>query len=60
MNYLLALTANLAGMLLIYSLMADALLRLSWRRRGMIAVLAAIVIAGQFWIVPALNCPSFH
>jgi ABC-type glycerol-3-phosphate transport system permease component len=54
MNYLLALTVNLAGMFLIYSLMADALLRLSWHRRGMIPVLAAIIIAGQFWIVPAL------
>lgn len=54
MNYLLALTVNFAGMLLIYSLLADALLRLRWRRHGMIAVLATIVIAGQFWIVPAL------
>jgi multiple sugar transport system permease protein len=54
MTYLIALTVNLAGMLVIYSLMAFALVRLSWHRRGMIAVLAAIVIAGQFWIVPAL------
>ena len=54
MNYLLALTVNLAGMLLIYSLMADALLLLRWHRNGMVAVLATIVIAGQFWIVPAL------
>lgn len=54
MNCLIALTANLAGMLLIYSLLAFALVRLSWHRRGMIAVLAAIVIAGQFWILPAL------
>jgi len=54
MNYLLALTVNLAGMLLIYSLMANALLRLRWHRHGTIAVLATIVIAGQFWIVPAL------
>jgi multiple sugar transport system permease protein len=54
MNYLLALTVNVAGMLLIYSLMADALLRLRWHRHGMIAVLAIIIITGQFWIVPAL------
>jgi multiple sugar transport system permease protein len=54
MNYLLALTVNFAGMLVIYSLMADALLRLSWRRHGTIPVLLAIIIAGQFWIVPAL------
>jgi len=54
MNCLIALTVNLAGMLLIYSLMAFALVRLSWHRRGMIGVLMAIVIAGQFWIVPTL------
>ena len=54
MNYLLALTVNLAGMLLIYSLMADALLRLTWHRHGMIPALTTIIIAGQFWIVPAL------
>ena len=35
-------------MLVIYSLMAFALVRLSWHRRGMIAVLVTIIIAGQF------------
>ncbi len=54
MNFLLPLTANLVGMLVIYSLLAFALARLSWHRRGMVAVLAAIVVAGQFWIVPTL------
>lgn len=54
MNCLIALSVNLAGMLLIYSMMAFALVRLSWHRRGMIVVLVAIVIAGQFWIVPTL------
>jgi ABC-type glycerol-3-phosphate transport system permease component len=54
MNYLPALTVNVAGMILIYSLMAEALLRLRWHRHGLIAVVATIVIAGQFWIVPAL------
>lgn len=54
MNFLIALSVNVAGMLLIYSLLAYALARLSWRRRGMVAVLAAIVVAGQFWIVPTL------
>jgi multiple sugar transport system permease protein len=58
MNFLIALSVNLAGMLLIYSLLAYALARLSWRRRGMAAVLAAIVVAGQFWIVPTLLVPS--
>jgi multiple sugar transport system permease protein len=54
MNCLIALVVNLAGTLLIYSLLAFALVRLSWHRRGMIAVLVPIVIAGQFWIVPTL------
>jgi multiple sugar transport system permease protein len=54
MNFLIALSVNLAGMLLIYSLLAYALARFSWHRRGMVAVLAAIVVAGQFWIVPTL------
>jgi multiple sugar transport system permease protein len=54
MNFLIALSVNLAGMLLIYSLLAYALARLSWHRRGIVAVLAAIVVAGQFWIVPTL------
>jgi ABC-type glycerol-3-phosphate transport system permease component len=54
MNFLIALTVNLAGMSVIYSLMAFAFAQLRWRRRGRIAVLAAILVAGQFWIVPAL------
>lgn len=54
MIYLLALTANLIGMLAIYSFLAFALVRFSWRGRGVIAVLAALVIAGLFWIVPTL------
>jgi len=54
MNYLLALAANLAGMVMIYSLLAFTLVRLRWHGRGTIAVLAAIIIAGLFWIVPTL------
>ncbi len=54
MNYLLALTANLAGMMVIYSLLAFALARFRWHGRGLTAVLAAIILAGQFWIVPTL------
>lgn len=54
MNFLIALSVNLAGMLLIYSLLAYALARLSWHRRGIVAVLATIVVAGQYWIVPTL------
>jgi ABC-type glycerol-3-phosphate transport system permease component len=54
MDYLIALTINLAGMLAIYSLMAFTLARLSWRRRGVVAVILTIIAAGQFWIVPIL------
>jgi len=54
MNFLIALIVNLAGMSVIYSLMAFALARLRWCRRGVSAVLAAILVAGQFWIVPTL------
>lgn len=54
MDYLIALIINLAGMLAIYSLMAFALARLRWRRRGVIAVLVTLVAAGQFWIGPTL------
>ena len=54
MNFLIALSVNLAGMLLIYSLLAYALARLSWHRGGIVPVLATIVVAGQFWIVPTL------
>src|SRR5450432_1936556 len=54
MASLIALGVNLAGMLLIYSLMAFALARLNWHRRGVIAVLATIIAAEIFWIVPAM------
>lgn len=54
MNCPIALTANLAGMLVIYSLLAFALARFRWHGRGVIAVLAALIIAGQFWIVITL------
>lgn len=55
MIWLLLWSLNLAGMLLIYSLMAYALARMRWRRGGMIAVLATIILAGLFWIVPAVT-----
>ena len=54
MNFLIALTLNLAGMFVIYSLMAFALARLSWHGRGIMCVLVALVVAGQFWIGPAV------
>ncbi len=58
MNCLIAFTANLAGMLLILSLMAFALARLSWHGRGTIAVLAMIILVGQFWMAPAMIASS--
>lgn len=54
MNYLIALTANLAGMLVIYSLMAFALVRLRWHRRGILPVFITIIIAGFSWSAPTL------
>jgi multiple sugar transport system permease protein len=54
MTSLIAIAVNLAGMLLIYSCMAFALARWRWNNRGLIAVLVTIVIAGQFWIGPAI------
>lgn len=54
MNSLIAIITNLVGMLVIYSLLAFTLARLRWHERGVVAVLAVIVIAGQFWLAPAL------
>lgn len=54
MTSLIAIAVNLAGMLLIYSWMAFALARWSWSNRGLVGLLATIVIAGQFWILPAM------
>jgi multiple sugar transport system permease protein len=54
MNYLPPLLLNLAGMLMIYCLMALALVRFRWRGRGVIPVLVTIIIAGFFWSVPTL------
>jgi multiple sugar transport system permease protein len=52
MNFLIALLVNLAGMSVIYSLMAFAVVQLRWRGRGGGAAVLAILAAGQFWIVP--------
>lgn len=52
MNFLLAVAINLLGMLLIYSLMANALTRLYWHGRGTMGVLGMIIVSGLFWIVP--------
>jgi multiple sugar transport system permease protein len=54
MNYLVAGAINLVGMLVIYSLMANALTRFYWHGRGTMTVLGTIILAGLFWIVPSL------
>jgi len=54
MNFVLPLLINLAGMLVIYCLMALAVLRLNWRGRGVVALLVTVIIAGVFWSVPTL------
>jgi ABC-type glycerol-3-phosphate transport system permease component len=41
-------------MLVIYCLMALALVRLRWHDRGVVSVLVTIIIAGFFWSVPTL------
>ncbi len=53
MDVLIAFAANLAGMLLIYSLLALALVRFSWHGRGIIAFLVTIVAAELFWMASA-------
>jgi multiple sugar transport system permease protein len=62
-NSLIAVALNLVGMLLIYSLMANALTRFYWHGRGTLGVLGTIIVAGLFWIlfpyVPGLRSLDF-
>jgi ABC-type glycerol-3-phosphate transport system permease component len=51
---LIAVAANLAGMLLIFSALSHALARLAWRRRGAFFVVILIVLTQLCWIAPAL------
>jgi ABC-type glycerol-3-phosphate transport system permease component len=53
-NCLIVVAANLAGMLIIYSLMAFMLARLGWHGRGMGLVFATLALAQLFWLVPAI------
>ena len=53
-TFLIPIVANLAGMLLIYSVMASALTRLRRLNRGIIGVITAILIAEFFWMVPGI------
>lgn len=52
---LIAVAANLAGMLVIYSLLSYALVRLAWHGRGTVSIIALIAAAQLFWIAPALG-----
>jgi ABC-type glycerol-3-phosphate transport system permease component len=52
--WLIAVSVNLGGMLVIYSFMAFCLARLHWHGRGVLAVLVTIIVAGLFWIAPTM------
>ncbi len=51
---LIAVAANLAGMLVIYAITAHLLVRLRWNGRGTLGVLIMILLGQLFWIVPAI------
>ena len=53
---LIAVAANLVGMLVIYSFLSHALANVAWRGLGVIAL---IVVAQLFWIAPALGGGSY-
>src|SRR3954462_10592325 len=52
---LIAVAANLVGMLMIYSFLSHALARMAWRGGGGFGVVALILVAQLFWIAPALG-----
>src|SRR4051812_41712071 len=52
---LIAVAANLVGMLVIYSFLSHALASVAWRGRGGLGVIALMVVAQLFWIAPALG-----
>ena len=52
---LVAIAANLVGMLVIYALLSHALAKVAWGRGGSFVVIAFVVIAQLFWIAPALG-----
>ena len=51
---LIAVAANLVGMLVIYSITAHLLVRQAWNGRGMLGVVVMILLAQLFWILPAM------
>src|SRR4051812_30543828 len=52
---LIAVAANLVGMLVIYSFLSHALVSVAWRGRGGLGMIALMVVAQLFWIAPALG-----
>ena len=50
---LIAVAANLAGMVVIHAIAAHLFARLAWNGRGTFAVLTMILIGQLFWIAPA-------
>lgn len=51
---LIAVAVNLAGMLVIYSLLSHGLARRAWHGGGTLIVVVLVVVAQLFWIAPAL------
>ncbi len=51
---LIAVAANLAGMLIIYSVLSHALARVTWHDGGTFGSVVLLVVAQLFWIAPAL------
>ena len=51
---LIAVAANLAGMLVIYSVLSHSLARVAWHDGGVFGAITSLVVAQLFWIAPAL------
>jgi pectin-derived oligosaccharide transport system permease protein len=51
---LISVATNLAGIMIIYCIMAQALVGLAWRGRGIFGVIATIIVAQLIWLAPAL------
>jgi ABC-type glycerol-3-phosphate transport system permease component len=51
---LIAVAVNLAGMLIIYSILSHALARVAWHAGGVFGAIVLLVVAQLFWIAPAL------
>jgi multiple sugar transport system permease protein len=55
---LIVLVINLIGLLVVYSLMASAIMRMRWHQRGLVGVLITILLAQVVWLIPAFI--GFH